>query len=725
MTRTKKYFLLFLGLLLITLTFCACGKKKNDKKDDKTETIISLTLQGSDISDYTIVYPDGNDSAKLLADWVGNRIKEATKKTLTIASDSTEVKGKQILIGTTNREDCEVTTKQLEAQTYCIGADKDYVCLRGADVFGDYHAVRDFLSTLFDNASAEQDVKLKASSVKEVSTDDTLTAMSFNIYVGTPEEQREISVLQTILNYLPDTMGVQEASPEWMTYLNEHLGEFYTCVGEGRDGGENGEHNAIFIRKDQFEVVEEGTQWLSQTPFTVSRFPDAALNRIFTYAILKDKQTDNQVVVVNTHFDHITPEVRSKQATVLVECLEEYADYPIVLTGDFNDTMESEMYKTLAGKFSNSSKLAKKAKEFHTFHNYGKAEGLIDFIFVTQDSIEVSEYKVIKDKENGMLPSDHYPVLMNYKITKKVAAEVPDNTQTETPDTTTPSNNNPAPNNNNQTPSNNNQTPSNNNQTPSNNNAGSSQNVLASLTAMSFNVYVGDQNAQRQVSVLQTIRKYLPDTLGVQEADGNWMNYLNQNLNDYYSYVGEGRDGGSSGEYSAIFYRKDKFNLIDSGTKWLSDTPNTPSAFPESSLHRIFTYAVLQEKQSGTKVLAVNTHFDHSGPSARNRQVQVVMDFIRSYSGYPIVFTGDLNDKPSSDMYAVVRQELEDSSRIAKRAERTDTFHNYSSANVTLDYIFVTPDKIEISFYKVISDRENGMFPSDHFPVYIEYNLLG
>lgn len=244
-----------------------------------------------------------------------------------------------------------------------------------------------------------------------------------------------------------------------------------------------------------------------------------------------------------------------------------------------------------------------------------------------------------------------------------------------------------------------------------------------SLTSMSFNVYVGAPPPQREISVLQTILSCSPDTLGVQEASPSWMEFFEKNLNHIYGYVGEGRDGLSNGEYNAIFYKKDRFELIESGTKWLSDTPDTVSKFPESCLFRIFTYAILSEKASGIKFLVINTHLDHIGPAPRNRQAPVILDFIKKHPSYPVVFTGDLNDTPESEIFKVISGRLTSAASLVPDAEEIHTFHNYGAADVTLDYIFVSPEGINVSDYRVITDEANGMLPSDHYPVLIEYQI--
>lgn len=380
-----------------------------------TYTIDTLTLQGTDIYEYTIVYPADSTSDESLAKWVASKISEYTGHILTVTDDTAESTGKEILIGTTNRTDCSYTSQSLGSGTYIIGADKTYICLRGADSIGTYYGVKEFITTLFTDVSSKHTVKFDASSVRNIPTHTKLTSMSFNIYTAAPNAQRKASVIQTILNEFPDVFGVQEASVDWMGYLNESLGDYYEYVGQGRDGGENGDYCAVFYRKDRFELIDDDTKWLSQSPNVVSRFPDSDYLRIVTYAILQDKHTNTEFIFANTHLD-LSPEVRNKQVNVLLKQLDKLGDYPIVLTGDFNDNPMSEMYGIVTEQFTDSSKIATEASLSHTFHNWGAASTLMDYIFVSEDSIDVSSYKVITDEENGMLPSDHFPVYIECQI---------------------------------------------------------------------------------------------------------------------------------------------------------------------------------------------------------------------------------------------------------------------------------------------------------------------
>ena len=246
------------------------------------------------------------------------------------------------------------------------------------------------------------------------------------------------------------------------------------------------------------------------------------------------------------------------------------------------------------------------------------------------------------------------------------------------------------------------------------------------MKAMSFNIYCNNINATRIDRVVTMMRKYTPDTIGIQEATNQWINQLNSSVGNIYAIVGCGRDGGTNGEYSAVMYNKHIFNLIDSGTKWLSDTPDAVSRYPGSSYNRIFTYALLERKDDGRRMLVINTHLDHpNGASAlRARQYGVIQSFINGYGDYPTLITGDFNDTPGTQVYnTVVGNGFLDSAKNASTRNEAATFTNYGADNRVLDYAFFSSGDYDLQYYKVCNEKINGDFPSDHHPVYTRYRL--
>ena len=244
------------------------------------------------------------------------------------------------------------------------------------------------------------------------------------------------------------------------------------------------------------------------------------------------------------------------------------------------------------------------------------------------------------------------------------------------------------------------------------------------MTAMSFNVYCAQFNTTRTNRVLSMMKSYTPDTIGIQEATTDWMNLLKSSLGDTYAFVGLGRDGGSNGEHSAIMYNKHIFNLVDSGTKWMSNTPDVVSKFSDSSYRRIFTYALLERKTDGERILVVNTHIEYTTDAIRIKQLGVLFNFLASYADYPTIITGDFNTEPTSSTYSyMLSQGYVDSAKAASTSKQANTFTNFGADNRILDYLFASKGNFDLKYYQVCNEKINGNFPSDHHPVFVRYSL--
>ena len=150
------------------------------------------------------------------------------------------------------------------------------------------------------------------------------------------------------------------------------------------------------------------------------------------------------------------------------------------------------------------------------------------------------------------------------------------------------------------------------------------------MKIMSFNVLCGGQGQKdwpaRTPLVVRTIYKQDPDTFGVQEAHIGWMRVLKACL-PAYDCVGVGRDdGGEKGEFSAVFFKRDKYDLLDSGSFWLSETPDKPGKGWDAACIRICSWAKLREKDSGKTFVHLNTHLDHIGAVAMQKGAELVAE---------------------------------------------------------------------------------------------------
>ena len=248
------------------------------------------------------------------------------------------------------------------------------------------------------------------------------------------------------------------------------------------------------------------------------------------------------------------------------------------------------------------------------------------------------------------------------------------------------------------------------------------------LRIMSFNLRYRDDKGQliknRSKVVTAIIDQYAPDSFGVQEATGRWLDILGDSLGYKYAFVATARDTkGYDAERNAVFYLKDKYNLIDKGTIWLSETPDVPytKSF-DSNCHRIATWAVLENKETGEKYTHLNTHLDHILESTRVAQAKVLIEKLSQLQeNGKAICTGDFNADFTSDVYSDMLKFTDDAKEIAQNSDQGITYHEYGNVSPdeykgAIDHIFV-PKQSKVTTYKVIRNRANGIYASDHYPV--------
>lgn len=258
----------------------------------------------------------------------------------------------------------------------------------------------------------------------------------------------------------------------------------------------------------------------------------------------------------------------------------------------------------------------------------------------------------------------------------------------------------------------------------------SDSSLIQEITVMNFNVYIkgtGEKSPENRTDeVVSVIKNADPDSFGVEEADPDWLKRLSDALPEY-SYAGHGRDKDFGGEASAVFYKNEKYELVSEETFWLSKTPDKPSKGWDAWINRICTVAVLKDKQTGFTYAHFNAHFDNSGSISRVEAVRVVSEKAAEYD-MPIVFSGDLNAKEGNLMYKrALEAGFRDTKYLAETSDTGATYHGYSNLHKTnskpIDYIFVNSYCKEVAVYDVITEKINGIYPSDHFPVVAELTM--
>lgn len=220
--------------------------------------------------------------------------------------------------------------------------------------------------------------------------------------------------------------------------------------------------------------------------------------------------------------------------------------------------------------------------------------------------------------------------------------------------------------------------------------------------------------------ISKDINSVKPDIIGFQEATAVHYDYLEDFLEGYDSEIAY-RDNTLLSEGCPIFYRTDKFEKVDSGHFWLSQTPDVMSKDWGSAHYRICIYVILKDVASGKQFVVFNTHLDHKSAEARVNGIQVVVDKIAEFGNIPAYLMGDLNATEDSDTIEFTKESFDDAMRVAPVSEETATYHNWGNdeASKRIDYIMISKTGIEILEYHVLDNCYNGAYSSDHASIYV------
>ncbi|KAB7727557.1 endonuclease [Rudanella paleaurantiibacter] len=226
----------------------------------------------------------------------------------------------------------------------------------------------------------------------------------------------------------------------------------------------------------------------------------------------------------------------------------------------------------------------------------------------------------------------------------------------------------------------------------------------------------------RKEMVKGLIRYHGFELFGVQEALRGQMNDLLE-LNDF-AYLGKGRDDGKeAGEHSAIFYKKDRFKVLDSGDFWLSETPEKPGkGWDATCCNRICSWAKFKDLTTKKDFYFFSVHFDHQGVVARRESGKLMVQKIKEIAkNAPVICVGDLNSTPETEQVKTIETLLNDTYRVTATPPYgpVGTFNAFkfdAPMKQRIDYIFVSKD-IAVNNYAVLTDALEQRYPSDHQPV--------
>ncbi|MFO7904709.1 MAG: endonuclease/exonuclease/phosphatase family protein [Planctomycetota bacterium] len=262
--------------------------------------------------------------------------------------------------------------------------------------------------------------------------------------------------------------------------------------------------------------------------------------------------------------------------------------------------------------------------------------------------------------------------------------------------------------------------------------------VTRQLRLMTFNIRYNNpsdgQNAwpHRKELVADIIRERA-DIACLQEARLGQIQDLEQRLSGFKWY-GVGRDDGKQGgEFCPIFYRRDRYTLLDEKTRWLSETPGVAGSKNwDAAITRLVTFVQLLDKTTNAKFWVLNTHFDHVGAEARKNSARLIRDFVSDLNQQqPVIVAGDFNCTPDSEPYEIVTApkpgpKMIDARTISQQPPTgpDSTWCGFQEVvpGRRIDFIFVNPE-VKVHRHRTIDEKTDGRFPSDHLAVVAHLSL--
>jgi len=414
-----------LSLVMLASFAVACqSEPPKEQKDTEKSEYEGLVIDGE------FVVVRGEKASRVAIDsasYLRRQINEKASLSLDMTTDFyrnvEDIPEKEILVGKTNR-DLEFDRTTLKEGEYYIGFEGTKVIIDAYDDESLHFAVEKFanewlttdLGIQNDGALLMNDEICAKLNGLDISVKNSILILSQNLRNGDDGNGNDLAdrqprFLKMVQQYQPDIIGVQEDNASWKDYINQNLFKDYGIVGKSHV-------NCILYKRSRFDLVKSGMFWLSDTPDVASKVPSSTYNRICAWAVLKDKQTDEEILMCNTHLDHGPDSAREEQSEILVDYLaKNLSGYPTYITGDYNFEPNTVAYNTMAKSWldAHDEAIVDKSKTKFTFPAYqGNPIKEIDFCFYNDRSTAISYY-IVTDSYDGCV-SDHYGVLFEFVV---------------------------------------------------------------------------------------------------------------------------------------------------------------------------------------------------------------------------------------------------------------------------------------------------------------------
>ena len=248
------------------------------------------------------------------------------------------------------------------------------------------------------------------------------------------------------------------------------------------------------------------------------------------------------------------------------------------------------------------------------------------------------------------------------------------------------------------------------------------------FTVMSYNIRcknlldIGKKSwFYRADLIMKNIESIMPDILGFQEVTNQQYRYLKESLAGYSGII-EYRDNMPWSEGCPIFFNKERYELKETETFWLSETPDRMSKGWGAANYRICTSVLLYDKKTDTEVAVYNVHLDHKSQKAREKGIELVYEKSVLKDNIPVILLGDFNMEETSESYGYITEFFEDVKYKTQDREMGNTYNAWGENNdeSPIDYIMITPKSYEVGKYSILREEYGGVYPSDHFPIYVE-----